>query len=114
MPYSHSIAATAVLAFTVWVVVAKFLNKPTWGLALAVAVSSHIVLDLATHVHDIALGRPTLSRDLEKSEMGPDFLTWTVPTHRRLKAVSVVAACSEAHLQGKVGRVLSGLVGDST
>ena len=55
MPYSHSIAATAVLAFTVWVVVAKLLNKPAWGLALAVAVSSHIVLDLATHVHDIAL-----------------------------------------------------------
>lgn len=55
MPYSHSIAATVVLAFAVWVVVAKLLNKPTWGLALAVAVSSHIVLDLATHVHDIAL-----------------------------------------------------------
>ena len=55
MPYSHSIAATAVLAFTVWVVVAKLLNRPAWGLALAVAVSSHIVLDLATHVHDIAL-----------------------------------------------------------
>lgn len=54
MPYSHSIAATAVLAFTVWVVVAKLLDKPTWGLALAVAISSHIVLDLATHVHDIA------------------------------------------------------------
>jgi hypothetical protein len=55
MPYSHSIAATAVFAFAVWVVVAKLLKKPTWGLALAVAVSSHIVLDLATHVHDIAL-----------------------------------------------------------
>lgn len=55
MPYSHSIAATAVLAFAVWVVVAKFLKKPTWGLALAVAVSSHIILDLATHVHDIAI-----------------------------------------------------------
>lgn len=55
MPYSHSIAATVVLAFTVWVVVAKLFNRPAWGLALAVAVSSHIVLDLATHVHDIAL-----------------------------------------------------------
>ena len=55
MPYSHSIAATAVLALTVWVVVSRLLNRPTWGLALAVAVSSHIVLDLATHVHDIAL-----------------------------------------------------------
>lgn len=55
MPYSHSIAATVVLALTVWLVVTKFLHKPAWGLALAVAVSSHIVLDLATHVHDIAL-----------------------------------------------------------
>jgi len=55
MPYSHSIAATAVLALTVWVVVAKRFGRPTWGLALAVAVSSHIVLDLATHVNDIAL-----------------------------------------------------------
>jgi hypothetical protein len=55
MPYSHSIAATVFLAFTVWVVISQFLKKPAWGLALAVAVSSHIVLDLATHVHDIAL-----------------------------------------------------------
>lgn len=55
MPYSHSIAATAVLAFVVWVIVAKLFNRPAWALALAVAVSSHIVLDLATHVHDIAL-----------------------------------------------------------
>jgi hypothetical protein len=55
MPYSHSIAATVFLSFVVWVVVSKLLKKPIWGLALAVAVSSHIVLDLATHVHDIAL-----------------------------------------------------------
>lgn len=55
MPYSHSIAATVVLACTVWLVVAKLLHKPAWALALAVAVSSHLVLDLATHVHDIAL-----------------------------------------------------------
>ena len=55
MPYSHSIAATVVLAFAVWLVVSKIVKKPTWGLALAVAVSSHIILDLATHVQDIAL-----------------------------------------------------------
>ena len=55
MPYSHSIAATVLLAFAVWLVVLKLLDKPVWALALAVAVSSHIVLDLATHVHDIAL-----------------------------------------------------------
>ncbi len=55
MPYSHSIATTVVLAFTAWLVFAKIFKKPTWGLALAVAISSHIVLDLVTHVHDIAL-----------------------------------------------------------
>ena len=55
MPYSHSIAATVLLALTVWVLVAKLLRKPAWGLALAMAVSSHLVLDLVTHVHDIAL-----------------------------------------------------------
>ena len=38
MPYSHSIAATAIVAFTVWVVVSKLFKKPTWALALAVAV----------------------------------------------------------------------------
>jgi hypothetical protein len=55
MPYSHSIAATAVFAFATWVVVAELLQRPAWAIALAAAVSSHIVLDLATHVQDIAL-----------------------------------------------------------
>jgi len=55
MPYSHSLAGTAVIAFATWFVVARFLKRPAWGLALAVAVSSHIVLDLATHAPDIAL-----------------------------------------------------------
>jgi hypothetical protein len=55
MPYSHSIAATFILGLTVWLVFSKLLKMPYWGLALAVAVSSHIVLDLITHVQDIAL-----------------------------------------------------------
>lgn len=55
MPYSHSIAATVVLGFAVWLVVAKFLKRPVWGVALAFAVSSHIILDLITHAQDIAL-----------------------------------------------------------
>ncbi len=55
MPYSHSIAATVVLAGAVWLLAATVFGKPGWGLALAMAVSSHIVLDLATHVHDIAI-----------------------------------------------------------
>jgi len=55
MPYSHSIATSVVLACVVWLVVAKWMRQPAWGIALAIAVASHIVLDLATHVHDIAL-----------------------------------------------------------
>ena len=80
MPYSHSIAATAVLAFTVWVVVAKLLNKPTWGLALAVAVSSHIVLDLATHVHDIALAPGIESPKFGSGLYGVPLLALVVET----------------------------------
>ena len=80
MPYSHSIAATAVLAFTVWVVVAKLLNKPTWGLALAVAVSSHIVLDLATHVRDIALAPGIESPKFGSGLYGVPLLALVVET----------------------------------
>lgn len=53
MPYSHSIASSLVLSALVWLVLGFGFKKPRWGLALAVALSSHIVLDLATHVRDI-------------------------------------------------------------
>ncbi len=55
MPWSHSIAATVVLAAAAWILVAKVLRRPNWALAVAAAISSHIVLDLATHAPDIAL-----------------------------------------------------------
>jgi hypothetical protein len=55
MPYSHSIAATVVIAAVAWVVVAKLFARPAWAFAVAAAISSHIILDLATHVPDIAL-----------------------------------------------------------
>jgi hypothetical protein len=80
MPYSHSIAATVLLAFAVWVVVSKLLNKPTWGLALAVAVSSHIVLDLATHVHDIALAPGIESPKFGSGLYGVPLLALVVET----------------------------------
>lgn len=80
MPYSHSIAATAVLAFGVWVIVSKFLKKPTWGPALAVAVLSHIVLDLATHVHDIALAPGVESPKFGSGLYGVPLLALVVET----------------------------------
>ncbi len=79
MPYSHSIAATVLLAFAVWVVVSK-LNKPAWGLALAVAVSSYIVLDLATHVHDIALAPGIESPKFGSGLYGVPLLALVVET----------------------------------
>ena len=80
MPYSHSIAATAILAFTVWMFVAKLLNRPTWGLALAVAVSSHIILDLATHLHDIALAPGIESPKFGSGLYGVPLLALVVET----------------------------------
>jgi len=80
MPYSHSIATTVMLAFTVWLVFAKGFKKPTWGLALAVAVSSHIVLDLATHVHDIALAPGIESLKFGSGLYGVPLLALVVET----------------------------------
>ncbi|MGH8529378.1 MAG: hypothetical protein ACRETN_05980 [Nevskiales bacterium] len=80
MPYSHSIAATVLLAFAVWVVVSRLLKKPGWGLALAVAVSSHIVLDLATHVHDIALAPGIESPKFGSGLYGVPMLALVVET----------------------------------
>lgn len=80
IPYSHSIATTAILAFTVWVVFSKLLKKPTWGLALAIAVSSHIVLDIATHVHDIALAPGIESPKFGSGLYGIPSLAFAVET----------------------------------
>jgi hypothetical protein len=55
MPYSHSIGTTALFALLVWVVVARLMRRPAWGVALAVGVFSHTVLDLAVHAHDMAI-----------------------------------------------------------
>jgi len=53
MPYSHSLGAAALLAVAAWLVVAKVAGRPSWALPLAVGVFSHIVLDVATHAHDV-------------------------------------------------------------
>lgn len=55
MPYSHSIISTLVVAFVAWLVISKWLNKPKIAIATAIAIASHVVLDLLTHSQDIAL-----------------------------------------------------------
>lgn len=55
MPYSHSVASAVLLAAAVWVSAAFLFKRPRWAAALSVAVLSHLVLDLAVHVQDIAV-----------------------------------------------------------
>lgn len=55
MPFSHSVGATVMMAIVVWFIFSQLMKKPIWGIALAAGLSSHIILDLATHVRDIAL-----------------------------------------------------------
>jgi hypothetical protein len=55
MPYSHSLASSACLAAAVWLVFARLLRKPAWGLALGVGVLSHTALDLLVHAQDLAI-----------------------------------------------------------
>jgi len=55
MPYSHSIFSTIVVAFIAWFVINKCFHKPRIAFAVAIAIASHIVLDLLTHTQDIAL-----------------------------------------------------------
>jgi hypothetical protein len=54
MPYSHSIASSAAFGLLAWLLVAKLFKRPTLGVAIAIGVVSHIVLDLLTHTQDIA------------------------------------------------------------
>ncbi|MDX1813042.1 MAG: metal-dependent hydrolase [Gammaproteobacteria bacterium] len=55
MPYSHSVFSTLVVAFIAWLVLSKWFHKPKIALAVILAISSHIILDLLTHTQDIAL-----------------------------------------------------------
>jgi hypothetical protein len=53
MPFSHSVATAVGAALLVWLVAAKGFRRPTLGLALAIGIVSHLILDLATHAADI-------------------------------------------------------------
>ncbi len=55
MPYSHSIISTLVVSFIAWFVISKGFNKPKIAIATALAITSHLLLDLISHNQDIAL-----------------------------------------------------------
>ena len=55
MPYSHSVATAVGAALLAWVVVEFGFGRAALGRALGLGIASHLVLDLLTHAHDIAL-----------------------------------------------------------
>lgn len=55
IPYSHSVAIPVLAALLAWFVLARGLGRAAWGRAVGLGIVSHLVLDLATHAHDIVL-----------------------------------------------------------
>lgn len=55
MPYSHSVATGLGAAVLVWLLLEYGFGRPRLGRALGLGIVSHLVLDLATHAHDIVL-----------------------------------------------------------
>jgi hypothetical protein len=63
IPWSHSLASGAAAALLAWLVISKGLRRPVAGTAVAMAVASHVALDLLVHAHDIQLA-PGIARPL--------------------------------------------------
>lgn len=55
MPWSHSVAMMLGVAIVAWLVLGKGLGKGRFGLAIAIGIASHLMLDLLTHQHDLQL-----------------------------------------------------------
>lgn len=55
MPYSHSVATTLALSLAAWLVIGRWMGRRRAGIAVALAVASHLVLDIATHARDLPL-----------------------------------------------------------
>ena len=55
MPYSHSIASSAIIGLAAWLIIAKLLRRPILATAVAIGILSHIALDALTHSQDLAL-----------------------------------------------------------
>ena len=55
MPYSHSVGVVVGVAVLAWLIIEKGFGRAALGRAVGVGIVSHLVLDLATHGHDIVL-----------------------------------------------------------
>ncbi|MBV9172404.1 MAG: hypothetical protein JOZ81_20205 [Chloroflexi bacterium] len=80
MPYSHSVVMMLFWAVLAWALFALGFRQATLGLALGLAVGSHLVLDLATHQQDIALAPGLESIKLGSGLYGVPLLAFIVET----------------------------------
>jgi membrane-bound metal-dependent hydrolase YbcI (DUF457 family) len=55
MPYSHSVAMSLGFAALAWLVIKVFFGRSKLGFAVALGITSHLLLDLLTHARDIAI-----------------------------------------------------------
>jgi len=55
MPYSHSVVTPIVAALAAWLIIEKGFRRAALGRAVGLGIVSHLILDLLTHAHDIAL-----------------------------------------------------------
>ncbi len=55
MPFSHSVVSTAVLAAGAWIFFALGFKALDVGIAVALGICSHLVLDLISHARDIVI-----------------------------------------------------------
>jgi hypothetical protein len=55
MPYSHSIGTAVGAAVLAWLIIERGFGWAALGRAVGVGIASHLILDLATHAHDIVL-----------------------------------------------------------
>jgi membrane-bound metal-dependent hydrolase YbcI (DUF457 family) len=61
MPFSHSLASTTVLAAGAWMLFTFGFKEINVGIAVALGICSHLVLDLISHARDIVIA-PFLDR----------------------------------------------------
>ena len=55
MPYSHSVGTAVGAALLAWLIIEKGFGRALLGRAVGLGIVSHLILDLATHGHDIVL-----------------------------------------------------------
>lgn len=117
MPWSHSAATAIAAAVLAWITIEHGFGRRALGRAIGLGIASHLVLDLLTHAHDIALwpgaGAPRIGLGLYDVaplaafflEMAYGIVCWSLARERRVGLLAVVVLGNLANLS-----LLSGVV----